>query len=143
VFTIGLHKKDKMVLKMLQNYMQGRGSKIYKISKDVLQLRIFSIKDLIKVLEHFDQFPLLTQKRVDYELFKQAVYIIKNGEHLTMLKNRRFFIGLTKIVRIKACMNKGLSDTLKSAFPLVAADLMSQDISSRLSIRNQIIEYPN
>jgi hypothetical protein len=73
---------------------------------------------------------------VDYELFKQAVYIIKNGEHLTM-------DGLTKIVRIKACMNKGLSDTLKSAFPLVAADLMSQDISSRLSIRNQIIEYPN
>jgi hypothetical protein len=134
VFTIGLHKKDKMVLKMLQNYFSG--SKIYKISKDVLQLRIFSIKDLIKVLEHFDQFPLLTQKRVDYELFKQAVYIIKNGEHLTM-------DGLTKIVRIKACMNKGLSDTLKSAFPLVAADLMSQDISSRLSIRNQIIEYPN
>lgn len=91
---------------MLQNHL---GGKIYKNSKDMLQLRIFSIKDLIKVLEHFDQYPLLSQKQFDYIQFKQAIYIIQNGEHRTIA-------GLIKLVEIKASMNKGLPSTLKSAF---------------------------
>lgn len=134
VFAIGLHKKDKMILEMLQSYFSG--GKIYKHSEDMLQLQIFSIKDLIKVLEHFDQFPLLTQKQFDYKQFKQAIYMIKNREHLTV-------DGLTKLVEIKAYMNKGLSDTLKSAFPLVATDLAYKDITPKLLIRNSIIESPN
>jgi len=96
----------------------------------VLQLKIFSIKDLIKVLEHFDKYPLLSQKKVDYELFKQAINIIKKAEHLTT-------DGLNKIVKIKACINKGLSDELKLAFLMVAAEV-SQAITSRLRIQGLV-----
>lgn len=132
-FTIGLHKKDKIILEILQDYFSG--GKIYNLSKDVLQLKIYSINDLIKVLEHFDKYPLLTQKKVDYELFKQAIYLIKNEEHLTI-------DGIIKLVRIKAYMNKGLSNLLKTNFPLVASEI-SNDISPRLPIKGQVVVCPN
>jgi hypothetical protein len=101
----------------------------------VVQLRIYSINDLFKVLEHFDKYPLLTQKKVDYELFKQAIYLIKNEEHLTI-------DGIIKLVRIKAYMNKGLSNLLKINFPLVASEI-SNDISPRLPIKGQVVVCPN
>ena len=57
---------------------------------------------------------MITQKRADYELFKQAFTLILNKEHLTEE-------GLAKIVGIKASMNRGLSvpegSELKTAFP--------------------------
>lgn len=43
-------------------------------------------------------------------LFKQAFNLVKSKEHLTLQ-------GLQKIVNIKASINKGLSETLKAAFP--------------------------
>lgn len=55
------------------------------------------------------KYPLITQKYADYLLFKQAVLLILNKEHLTLE-------GLEKIVAIKASMNLGLSSTLKEAF---------------------------
>jgi len=66
-------------------------------------------KDLASIIKHFDNYPLLTQKQVDYLLFKQAFNIILNREHLTIE-------GIHKIVAIKASLNLGLSYTLKAAF---------------------------
>lgn len=64
------------------------------------------------IIDHFDKYPLITNKRADYELWRQAVEIIKNKEHLTLE-------GLQKIVAIRSTLNRGLSDTLKAAFPSV------------------------
>lgn len=47
---------------------------------------------------------------MDFELFKQAFYIVKNKEHLTDP-------GLKKILAIKASLNLGFSDELKASFP--------------------------
>ena len=84
---------------------------IYKSGPQSLQFRIQSTKDLAKVIDHFDKYPLTTQKRADYVLFKQALLLIQNKEHLTEA-------GLAKIVDIKASMNRGLSvqNELKAAF---------------------------
>ena len=49
------------------------------------------------------------KKWADFVLFEKAVYLIKEGAHLTTS-------GLTKIVSIKASMNKGLSDKLLAQF---------------------------
>jgi hypothetical protein len=46
------------------------------------------------VIPHFNQHPLITQKQVDFELFKQVVEICAKKEHLTME-------GLQKIINIK------------------------------------------
>jgi hypothetical protein len=66
-------------------------------------LRVFTIKDLTVIINHFDRYPLLSQKLADYELFKKAFYIIQNKEHLTME-------GLNKLVAIRSSLNLGLSE---------------------------------
>ena len=113
VFTLGLHIKDEILLKDIQNFFGSSVGKIYKVKVDLLQLRVFSVNDLLKVLKHFDQFPLITQKQADCELFKQAFNLILNKEHLTRE-------GLNKIVVIKEYLNKGLSDDIKSTFSGIA-----------------------
>ena len=65
------------------------------------------------IIDHFDNFPLLTQKLADYKLFKQAYNLMLNKKHLTEE-------GLEKFVAIKASMNLGLSDQLKIAFPNIS-----------------------
>jgi len=75
------------------------------------------------------KYPLITQKRSDYELFKQAVELMKQKEHLTEE-------GLRKLVAIKASMNKGLSDELKLAFP-------DTHPVPRPVVENQEIKYPH
>ena len=109
-FQIGLHEKDLFLLKAIKNYL-GVGE-IYKQGETSIQYRVFSIKDLKRVLEHFDQFPLITQKSADYFLFKQAYLLLVNKEHLTSE-------GFEQIVSIKASINNGLSESLKEAFPYI------------------------
>jgi hypothetical protein len=64
------------------------------------------------ILPHFEKYPLITQKHSDYLLFKKIVELMDKGEHLTK-------DGLIKIVNLKASLNKGLSNELKSYFPEV------------------------
>ena len=56
---------------------------------------------------HLDIDQLYTQKRTDYKLFKQVVLMLLNKKHFTE-------DGLLKIIAIKAAMNKGLSESLKT-----------------------------
>ena len=107
-FKIGLHEKDKVLLKQLQTYFCV-GS-IYKRGSESLEYRIQSVKDLKSIIKHLEKFPLITQKRADYLLFVQAFNLILNKEHLTME-------GLAKLVAIKASINLGISSELKDAFP--------------------------
>lgn len=105
-FQIHLHNKDLFVLEQIQNFL-GVG-KIY-VTNVGSEYRVFSIKGLKVVLDHFDKFPLISQKYGDYFLFKQAYQLLINREHLTPL-------GLRKIISIKASINNGLSEPLKKAF---------------------------
>jgi hypothetical protein len=107
-FSIGLHKKDRFILEAIKNYL-GVGE-IYTQGIDSVQYRVFSIKDLQLVIDHFDKYPLISQKFGDYSLFKQAYLLLINKEHLTPE-------GLLKIIAIRASINNGLSESLKDAFP--------------------------
>ena len=49
----------------------------------MFRYRVSSINDLKVILNHFDKYLLITQKLADYELFKQAILLIQNKEHLT------------------------------------------------------------
>lgn len=107
-FAISLHKKDRFILEALKNYL-GVGE-IYTQGTASIQYRVFSIKDLQLVIDHFDKYPLISQKFGDYSLFKQAYLLLVNKEHLTPE-------GLRKIIAIRASINNGLSEALKEAFP--------------------------
>ena len=121
-FSIGLHNKDKVLLERIRNFF-GVGS-ITKYGAKAIQYRVSSVIDLAKIIDHFDKYPLITQKQADFELFKQVFYIVKNKGHLTME-------GLHKIVAIRASMNRGLSYILKVAFPTVVP-------VPRLLVKNQV-----
>lgn len=96
-------------MEQIRNYL-GVGNIYLKDNLNKAQYRVQSTKDLAKIIEHFDQYPLITQKLADYQLFKEAYYLVLDKEHLTLS-------GLQKIVAIKSLMNLSLSDELKAAFP--------------------------
>ena len=104
-----MHIKDLNLLLKLQQYLEGIGT-IHQYSKQVKVIySIDSNKDLQKLLIHFNKYPLISEKAADLYLFKQAVELITNKTHLTEQ-------GLLNIVNIKASMNLGLSDKLKTEF---------------------------
>lgn len=110
IFKISLHNKDLKILEALQRTW-GVG-KIYKHSANASEYRVSSLKNLRIIIDHFDKYPLLTQKLSDYLLFKQSVLLIEKKSHLTME-------GLLKLVGIKASLNWGLSEKFKETFPNV------------------------
>lgn len=80
------------------------------------------LKDLTTtIIPHFEKYRLLTQKKVDFELFKQIVFMMNNKEHLTPE-------GLRKIISIRASLNKGLGETISAYFPdIIPIDRPSVD----------------
>ena len=126
-FWLSLHEADIVLLQNIQKYL-GVGNIFKDKSNKIYHYRIASTKDLIKIFDHLDQYPLITQKLADYKLFKQGYNLVINKEHLTLS-------GLYKIVALKASMNLGLSDHLKTAFPNVIPE-------ARPLVVNKIIADP-
>lgn len=107
-FKIVSHIKDRALLEIIRNFL-GVGQ-IYSHESNTVELRIQSMENLAKIIEHLDKYPLITAKLADYKLFKQAYDLMLNSEHL---KGE----GLLKFVGIKASINWGLSPELVEAFP--------------------------
>lgn len=108
-FSIGMHKRDKALLEQIKSHFAV--GEIFKQGKDAYQYRVTSLRDLINVIiPHFLEYPLISQKRADFELFRQIVSLMKHKKHVTP-------DGLLQIINIKASMNRGLSDTLKEPYP--------------------------
>jgi hypothetical protein len=62
------------------------------------------------IINHFEKYPLISEKHADFLLFKNVLEIIKREEHLNME-------GLKKILSFKATLNNGLPGSLKADFP--------------------------
>lgn len=109
MFQISLHRKDKALLHQIKDFF-GLGEVIDR-NDGAFYYKVSQIKDLVVLIKHFDIYPLLTEKRADFELFKQIVEIVSRKEHLSEK-------GLQKIVNVKASMNfEKLSENLKASFP--------------------------
>ena len=110
VFAIHMHIKDIDLLKSIQSFF-GVGVLVSSKTTNSARYSVNSLKDLINIIiPHFDKYPLLTQKRADFFLFKSAVLLIEQKKHLTVG-------GLHEIVNIRASMNKGLTKVLADNFP--------------------------
>lgn len=107
-FEIATHSRDRALLERIQEYL-GVGV-IYERKKDISDYKVSSLKEITEfIIPHFDKYPLVGQKRADFELFKQIILLMNKKEHLTS-------DGLQQIINIRASLNNGLSDVLKSAF---------------------------
>jgi hypothetical protein len=101
-----LHKKDLSILEDIKKTLNI--GKIRKSGVNCVQYVVESFKELQVIVNHFDNYPLVTAKVSDFLLFKQCFELIKNGEHLTEE-------GLLKIVTLKSSLNWGISDKLTKA----------------------------
>jgi len=79
-----------------------------------VQFRVESLKDLNILINHFNEYNLLTQKRVDFELFKLAINIIKNKEHLIKESNNEIK-GINKLIIIKNSINKNMENRINNS----------------------------
>ena len=95
--------------------------------KDEVVFRVRTLKEVLLLIDFFDLHPLITQKKADYNIFKQVALIMKDKQHLTPE-------GLLEIVKLRASLNLGLTDTLKSAFPNICA-------TPRLQVTDQKIAH--
>jgi len=112
-FAISLSIKDWHLIYSLQSFF-GVGKIKQDLSNNAITFYVNSVEDLLNVvIPFFKAHSLLSQKWADFVLFEKAVYLIKEGAHLTTS-------GLTEIVSIKASMNKGLSDKLVAQFPEIS-----------------------
>nr|YP_009663664.1 hypothetical protein [Dactylella tenuis]QCW06802.1 hypothetical protein [Dactylella tenuis] len=107
VFNIHLHSKDINILYLIQRFF-GVGN--ITLHDDAAHFSVIKLTDLACIINHFDNYPLKTQKHADFLLFKLAFDLVNNKEHLT-------HEGLRKLVSIRAPLNKGLPERLKIAFP--------------------------
>lgn len=106
-FKIELHVKELELLRLIQKFFNVGNIKIFN---DKAAYYVNSIKDITSIINHFDNYPLVTKKHGDFLLFKAVIQLMTNKEHL----NEE---GLLKIIGIRASLNKGLSDKLKVSFP--------------------------
>ena len=106
IFAISLNIKDVVILENIKSWfgvghIYSSGIKVY--------YRVESFKDLQVIINHFDKYPLVTAKKLDYALFIKSFNIIKLNEHLTEQ-------GLYKLIEYKSSLNRGLSEKLKDSF---------------------------
>jgi len=100
------------LLRKIQSYF-GLGFINERLSLNRAVFSVQSYRDIANVIiPHFDKYPLITQKKADYLLFKQAINLL----NLNVQSNIE---GIRDIIGIKASMNLGLSDGLKLQFPTV------------------------
>ena len=109
-FQIGLNQRDSFLIYQLKDFFGGIGTISLDKKANVLKYSVASLKELSSiVIPHFKKYPLLTQKGADFLFFEQIVEHMNKGAHLTAN-------GLKQIINIKASMNTGLSEIIKSEF---------------------------
>lgn len=64
-FQINLHIKDRAILEKIKAVL-GVGY-VSKMGNCALKYQVNSVKDLAIIIEHFDKYPLITQKLADYK----------------------------------------------------------------------------
>lgn len=102
--------KDKNLLDRVKATL-GVGNISFNNRDKTYKWKVSSISEITKVvIPHFINYPLLSKKQADFEIFKQIALIIVNKFHLTES-------GLQQIINLKAALNLGLSENLKTDFP--------------------------
>ncbi len=126
LFQINLQKGDKALLENIQKAL-GVGH-ISPMGDSAYKYQVGAIKDLAIRIKYFDSYRLITNKRADYLLFKQAVSLIAAKKHLSQE-------GFKELLAIKASLNQGLSSKLQEAYPGIVP-------FPRPSVDTQIISDP-
>jgi hypothetical protein len=126
-FQIILHRRDIELLRRFQIFFGGIGTVSARGDKSTYM--VSSLKFFLKVLiPHLDSYPLITNKLKDYLTWKAIVEIMEIKGHLTEK-------GLNEVVGLKASLNRGLPEELKTSFahvtPIIpyAVQALTKDVA--------------
>jgi hypothetical protein len=87
------------ILYDLQRYFECGNINLDNRGEDALKFNVTKLDDIIsKVIAHFDKYPLLTSKNLDYQDFRRVAYMMRDGLHLNEG-------GMAEILAIKENMN--------------------------------------
>ena len=124
---VELHSKDKELLEKIFNFFNV--GKIYIRKDGYIEYIVNSMKDIEVIINHFNNYTLITQKLSDYKIFKLVFELIKEKKHLTKQ-------GFQEILSLKASFNNGLSEELKIVFPNIIPSLRPQTITPKLETKD-------
>jgi hypothetical protein len=109
-FSISLNQQDSFILFQIQEFFGKIGSIRTDKKANALIYSVEGLKDLTTIIiPHFKKYPLISQKAADFILFEQIVELMNKGAHKNL-------DGLQQIINIKASINLGISETVKSEF---------------------------
>ena len=131
VFRVNLHSRDRALLENFRDFFGTLVGRLTAVSDKYAQYWVGALEDIQVIIKHFNNYPLITQKWSDFQLFKQAVELVEGKEHLTPVRS-----GLKKILSIKAVFhpNNGLSENLSAAFPNIVPYIRPQKVVPELII---------
>ncbi len=110
-FSISLNKRNLELIKALKNYF-GCGGIRFSKSDRTYKYEVRSISDLLKkIIPHFDAYPLVGEKKNDFEIFKKICKMVHSNLHLS----KRHLSG---IIQLAYCMNASLKRKYKKEYLL-------------------------
>ena len=100
-FRIVQHEKDESVLHKLKNHFGFGGVRINNTDENATRkgFRVRGLKNLNEIVRFFEENPLRTSKKNNFEIFKKVIQMMNNKEHLTKE-------GLDKIAKLISEMNR-------------------------------------
>jgi hypothetical protein len=107
-FRVVQHEKDEEVLYKLKNFF-GFGNVVIN-HEDRKEFRVRGLENLNKIVQFFNENPLQTSKRKNFELFAEIIQIMNCGKHLTKE-------GLYEISTKASMMNRKTSRILRDYTP--------------------------
>ena len=100
-FRIVQHEKDEEVLYQIKNYFGFGSIEINNFDENATRkgFRVRGLENLNNIVKFFDENPLRTTKKKNFEIFKKVIQMMNNKKHLTKE-------GLDKIARLVSGMNR-------------------------------------
>ena len=122
-FQIVLHSRDLPLLKNIQAFFSNVGNISLSNHRESVSFIVSSFKEINRIIiPHFNRYSLLTNKQGDFLLFKSALEIINQGEHINPE-------GLRKIAAIKASVNTGkIPEEFLGIKPVIRPEVLVQKI---------------
>ena len=109
MFSVGQSEERKPILQALKVFFhcgnvsrtQRKGQQVsggpYKASQDGYAYQVYAIRDLtIRIIPFFDEYPPILKKK-EYETWRKAVLMIREGRHLTV-KGKQEILSLKEAV---------------------------------------------
>lgn len=108
VFGFKRSGKDAALLRRLRDYFGcGRIYQVRSASGAANYLRIFRIADLLKVLAHFDRYPLQGSKARSYALWREAALLKQRRRSADPARAERLSDILSRLQAMRGTANSG------------------------------------